>query len=126
MAAGSPLLKIKWTHRQEFAIAGYVPLLGTRIGEVGGLILALKSPDGAFHFAGKVGTGFTSAMRAKLGKLLEADHVDESPLVDAPRLTLSNAHVYGRARCIQGERDAAFVSQPPLSPSTSHMRSACR
>jgi hypothetical protein len=86
LAAGSPLLKIKWTHRQEFAIAGYVPLLGTRIGEVGGLILALKSPDGAFHFAGKVGTGFTSAMRAKLGKLLEADHVDKSPLVDAPRL----------------------------------------
>jgi bifunctional non-homologous end joining protein LigD len=79
-------LKIKCTLRQEFAIAGYVPLLGTRIGEVGGLILALKGSDGAFHFAGKVGTGFTSAMRAKLGKLLEADHVDEPPLVDAPRL----------------------------------------
>jgi ATP-dependent DNA ligase len=61
-------------------------LLGTRIGDVGGLLLALKSPDGAFHFAGKVGTGFTSAMRAKLGKLLDADHINTPPVLDAPRL----------------------------------------
>jgi bifunctional non-homologous end joining protein LigD len=59
---------------------------GTRIGEVGALLLALKGPDGAFHFAGKVGTGFTSAMRARFGKLLEAGHVDEPLVVDAPRM----------------------------------------
>ena len=83
---GMSWLKIKCTRRQEFALAGYIPLLGTRRGEVGGLLLALKGTDGAFHFAGKVGTGFTSAVRKSLGKLLEADHVDEPPLVDAPRL----------------------------------------
>jgi bifunctional non-homologous end joining protein LigD len=83
---GSSWLKIKCTLRQEFALAGYIPLLGTRRGEVGGLLLALKGADGAFHFAGKVGTGFTSAMRASLGRLLEADHVERPPVVDAPRL----------------------------------------
>ena len=83
---GLSWLKIKCTHRQEFAIAGYVPLLGTRIGEVGGLLLALKGADGAFRFAGKVGTGFTSAMRSQLGKLLEADHTEEPPVVDPPRI----------------------------------------
>jgi bifunctional non-homologous end joining protein LigD len=83
---GPSWLKIKCTLRQEFAIAGYVPLLGTRLGEVGALLLALKGPDGAFHFAGKVGTGFTSAMRSSLGRLLEADRVDEPPVIDAPRL----------------------------------------
>jgi bifunctional non-homologous end joining protein LigD len=46
-------LKIKCTLRQEFALAGHVPLLGTRVGEVGGLLLALKGADGAFHFAAR-------------------------------------------------------------------------
>jgi bifunctional non-homologous end joining protein LigD len=83
---GLTWLKLKCTKRQEFALAGYVPLLGTRVGEVGALLLALKGTDGAFHFAGKVGTGFTSEMRARIGKLLEHDHIDEPPVVDAPRL----------------------------------------
>jgi bifunctional non-homologous end joining protein LigD len=79
-------LKIKCTLRQEFALAGYIPYLGTHVGEVGGLMLALKGKDGAFHYAGKVGTGFTSAMRRTLGKLLEADHTDTSQVADPPRL----------------------------------------
>jgi bifunctional non-homologous end joining protein LigD len=79
-------LKIKCTMRQEFALAGYIPYLGTHVGEVGGLMLALKGKDGHFHYAGKVGTGFTNAMRRTLGKLLEADHTDTPPVADAPRL----------------------------------------
>jgi bifunctional non-homologous end joining protein LigD len=78
-------LKIKCTLRQEFALAGYIPYLGTRVGEVGGLILALKGKDGAFHYAGKVGTGFTNDQRRRLGKLLEASHIPAAPIVDAPR-----------------------------------------
>jgi hypothetical protein len=31
-------------------------------------------------------------MRAKLGKLLEADHVEEPPVVDAPRLKERDGH----------------------------------
>ena len=50
------------------------------------MLLALKGADGAFHFAGKVGTGFTSAMRASLGKLREANHIDKPPIVNPPRL----------------------------------------
>ncbi len=79
-------LKIKCTLGQEFAIVGYLPLLGTRRGEVGSLLVALKEGDGRFHYAGKVGTGFTNAERRRLGKLLETDHVDAPPVVGAPRL----------------------------------------
>jgi bifunctional non-homologous end joining protein LigD len=79
-------LKVKCTLRQEFALAGYIPYLGTHVGEVGGLMLALKGEDGAFHYAGKVGTGFTSEARRTLGKLLETMHTDTPPVADAPRL----------------------------------------
>jgi bifunctional non-homologous end joining protein LigD len=78
-------LKIKCTLRQEFVLAGYIPYLGTRVGEVGGLILALKGKDGAFHYAGKVGTGFTNDDRRRLGKLLEAVHTQAPSIADAPR-----------------------------------------
>jgi bifunctional non-homologous end joining protein LigD len=79
-------LKVKCTLRQEFVLAGYIPYLGTRVGEVGGLILALKGKDGAFHYAGKVGTGFTNEERRSLGKLLEASHTQAPSIADAPRL----------------------------------------
>jgi bifunctional non-homologous end joining protein LigD len=92
-------LKIKCALEQEFAIVGYVPLLGTRIGEVGSLLIALKGKDGAFHYAGKVGTGFTSATRRSLGAALEADHTDRAPVVDPPRLA-------GRARWSRPKRVA--------------------
>jgi bifunctional non-homologous end joining protein LigD len=79
-------LKIKCSLRQEFAIVGYLPFLGTRRGEVGSLVLALYGPDKRFHFAGKVGTGFDNATRRSLGARLEGELAAEPPIVDAPRL----------------------------------------
>ena len=77
--------RVRGTSRQPFAIVGYIPFLGAR-GKVGSLLLAFKDEDGAFRFAGTVRKGFTGAMRVQLGELLEKDHVQASPVIDAPLL----------------------------------------
>jgi bifunctional non-homologous end joining protein LigD len=71
--------------RRSFAVVGYIPFLGAR-GKVGCLLLALCDHDGAYHFAGTVRTGFTGSIRVQLGELLEKDHVEQSAVVDSPRL----------------------------------------
>ncbi|HEY6560528.1 MAG TPA: DNA ligase D [Polyangiaceae bacterium] len=75
-------LKIKCKRRQEFAIAGYVPLLGHKRA-VGGLVLALHDEQG-FYFAGKVGTGFSEASRYELAERLEAERVPRAGVRDVP------------------------------------------
>lgn len=77
--------RIRGTLRHPFAIVGYIPFLGAR-GKVGSLLVALADPNGAYHFAGAVRTGFTGAMRVQIGTLLEMNHVHEAPIVQAPPL----------------------------------------
>jgi bifunctional non-homologous end joining protein LigD len=76
-------LKIKCKRRQEFAIGGYLPLLG-HTDAVGGLVLALHDDEG-FLFAGKVGTGFGEKERYELAKLLDEDRVDQPVVRNVPR-----------------------------------------
>src|ERR1051325_3417229 len=45
--------------------------------------------DDSLHYAGKVGTGFTSKMRAELMKMLSADVVDKPMAKDAPRVRVA-------------------------------------
>jgi bifunctional non-homologous end joining protein LigD len=77
-------LKVKVTAGQELAIVGYTPL---KKGEpaVGALLLAVREGK-RFVYAGKVGTGFSGAMRRELHRELEKDRVDEPRVADAPRL----------------------------------------
>jgi bifunctional non-homologous end joining protein LigD len=82
-ARASTWLKIKCKRRQEFAIAGYLPLLGHK-DAVGGLVLALHDEAG-FYFAGKVGTGFTEKARYELGLLLDRDRVERSKARSVPK-----------------------------------------
>jgi bifunctional non-homologous end joining protein LigD len=77
-------LKLKCTHRQEFALIGYLPLTGTT-DRVGSLFLALRGDDGAFHYAGKVGTGFDAKARRDLAARLDAHRVPTAAAVGAPR-----------------------------------------
>ena len=60
-------LKVKLWQADEFAIAGYVPS-STGLPQIGALVLMTtgKKP----RFAGKVGTGFTNAIREHLYRLL--------------------------------------------------------
>jgi bifunctional non-homologous end joining protein LigD len=80
----SAWLKIKFDKRQDCAIVGYIALAGTT-DEVGALLLAVVLPDGRLHFAGRVGTGFTSRTRRELAKLMGPRGVKDPPVEDAPR-----------------------------------------
>ncbi len=85
-------LKIKNVRRQEVVIGGWVPGQGRLAGSLGALLAGYHDDDGALRFAGKVGTGFDDATRARLLRRLEALRSDESPFT-------------GR----QPQRDAVFV-----------------
>lgn len=78
-------LKLKVTAAQEFAIVGYSPIR-TGAPAIGALHLAVWEPDArGFRYAGKVGTGFTDAVRRELWRDLERDRVEKPVAADAPR-----------------------------------------
>jgi len=77
-------LKIKCSLRQEFAVVGFLPYLKTQP-LVGSLVLALHEPDGQFHFAGKVGTGFDHAARKSLYEALRRHESKTATAVGVPR-----------------------------------------
>ncbi|HET7436258.1 MAG TPA: DNA ligase D [Thermoanaerobaculia bacterium] len=78
-------LKIKAQNQQEFAIVGWQPSNATDR-EIGSLHLGVLGKDGALHYAGKVGTGFSSKLRGWLLDTLRKDEVDKPQVEDAPRV----------------------------------------
>ncbi len=77
-------LKIKHTLRQELVIAGWLPGEGRRERRIGALLMGYYE-DGAFRYAGRVGTGFTDAMLDELAERLAPYRRDTSPFTDAPK-----------------------------------------
>ena len=77
-------LKVKVTAGQEFAIVGYTPI-SSGAEAIGALLLAVREGK-RFVFAGKVGTGYTEAVRRELFRRLEPDRVEDSPAAGAPRM----------------------------------------
>jgi bifunctional non-homologous end joining protein LigD len=77
-------LKLKVLANQEVAIAGFTAHSKGRP-EIGALLLAIYTPQG-FRFAGKVGTGFSEAVRKSLFRELSAKKLQGSPPEDAPRV----------------------------------------
>ena len=77
-------LKIKAMNQQEFAIAGWSPSKAADR-EIGSLHLGVLRDDGALHYAGKVGTGFSGKMLAHLKRELSKDVVGQPLVKDAPR-----------------------------------------
>ena len=77
-------LKIKAQNQQEFAIVGWSPSKAAER-ELGSLHLGVLRDDGALHYAGKVGTGFTGKMLAELKRELSKDVIDKPAVKDAPR-----------------------------------------
>jgi bifunctional non-homologous end joining protein LigD len=82
-------LKLKCTHRQEFAIVGYLPFTGTT-NAVGSLLIAVMGEDGEFHFAGKVGTGFNAEARRSIAKQLDAHRVPNPTAKGMPRIKIAH------------------------------------
>ncbi|NUO39298.1 MAG: ATP-dependent DNA ligase [Gemmatimonadaceae bacterium] len=78
--------KVKLEHEQEFVIGGYtLPTDGADRDHFGALLVGYYDDRGALHYAGKVGTGYTRATLASLGRTLAALRQRTSPFVDAPR-----------------------------------------
>lgn len=83
----SPLWrKVKLEHEQEFVVGGYtLPTEGAARDHLGALLVGYFDDEGALRYAGKVGTGYTRATLALLGKKLGALHRATSPFADAPK-----------------------------------------
>jgi bifunctional non-homologous end joining protein LigD len=77
-------LKVKATTAQEFAVVGYT-LLSTGGPGIGALLLAVREGK-RFVYAGKVGTGYSEAVRQDLHRRLEGDRVESPQVTGAPRL----------------------------------------
>ncbi|MFL5428140.1 MAG: DNA ligase D [Myxococcales bacterium] len=82
---GRDWLKVKALNKQELAIVGWMPGKGAAEGQMGALLLGVVK-DGQLHFAGKVGTGFSSKQRTELLRELKKDEVDKPEVAGAPRL----------------------------------------
>jgi bifunctional non-homologous end joining protein LigD len=78
-------LKIKNTLRQELVIGGWLPGEGRRTERIGALLIGYYE-DGAFRYAGRVGTGFTDRTLTELGERLRPLRRDTSPFAAAPKL----------------------------------------
>lgn len=72
-------VKIKCLSRQEFVIGGFTDPQGSRIG-LGALLLGYYSDDGKqFHYAGKVGTGYSHEVLSDLRQRLQSLEREKSP-----------------------------------------------
>src|SRR5262249_11493894 len=79
----SDWLKSKVFKAQEVVIFGSTPI-STGSNEIGALLVGVR--DGSqYRFAGKVGTGFTHAVRQQLRAKLEAIRIETPAVVDPPR-----------------------------------------
>ena len=78
-------LKIKHTMRQELVIGGWVPGEGRRTKRIGALLMGFYE-NGAFVYAGRVGTGFTEQTLDELQKCLAPLRRETSPFDKAPKL----------------------------------------
>ena len=77
--------KVKLEHEQEFVIGGYtLPTAGVAR-EFGALLVGYYDDEGALHYAGKVGTGYTQATLASLGSRLSRLMTKSPPFVDVPK-----------------------------------------
>src|SRR5436305_14939364 len=76
--------KIKAINEQELIVAGWNPSTHSSK-EIGSLHLAVMGGDGALHYAGKVGTGFSAKQRVWWKDELSKDVVEKSLVIDAPR-----------------------------------------
>jgi DNA ligase D-like protein (predicted ligase) len=74
-------LKLKCASEQEFVIGGFTEPAGSRT-DFGALLVGYHE-GGRLRYAGKVGTGYTTATLRDLGARLRALETSDSPFVDA-------------------------------------------
>jgi bifunctional non-homologous end joining protein LigD len=83
--------KVKNLRTQSVVVGGWRPGEGRRAGGIGSLLVGVHDDTGRLVFAGHVGTGFTAAALAELGRLVTARA--SSPFADTlPREVVRDAH----------------------------------
>jgi len=83
-------LKLKTSARQEFVIGGWTDPAGSRI-DFGALLLG-HYQQGRFMYAGRVGTGFNTALLKSLGARLRKIEIKARPFEPDPELPRSAVH----------------------------------
>lgn len=79
-------LKYKCLMSQALVIGGYTNPKGSRVG-FGALLVGVYDDAGQLHYAGKVGTGFDTALLESLSARLKTIEIDAPAFVDPPRST---------------------------------------
>ena len=72
-------IKIKNVRTADLVIGGWIEGQGGRAGRIGALVVGYHDDDGALHYAGRVGTGFTDRTLEDLGRLLSPLERKTSP-----------------------------------------------
>jgi bifunctional non-homologous end joining protein LigD len=85
-------VKVKHTLNQELVIGGWLPGEGRRSDRIGALLMGYHE-DGAFRYAGRVGTGFTDPTLADLAARLSPLRRRTSPFTPTPKLPRSAVFV---------------------------------
>lgn len=76
-------LKFKCVHQQEFVIGGFTEPAGSRVG-FGALLIGYYNKKG-LHYAGKVGTGYDTALLKSLGARLKKLERKSCPFTTKPK-----------------------------------------
>jgi bifunctional non-homologous end joining protein LigD len=76
-------LKTKCAESHEFAVIGYVPST-TQRRAIGSLVLATAATKGNLRYAGRVGSGYSSALAEDLWRRLDPLRVPVPPLAEPP------------------------------------------
>ncbi|WP_372698147.1 ATP-dependent DNA ligase [Arthrobacter sp. JSM 101049] len=95
-------VKIKHESHQEVVVIGWRAGGGSRQGTVGSLLLAVND-DGALHYAGRVGTGFSAdeldEAKARLGRITrKTPAVDDVPTADRRDVSWVSPKLVGEVR----------------------------
>jgi len=83
-------LKMKCELTHEFIVGGFTDPQGSRVG-LGALLIG-HHDEGEFAFAGKIGTGFDTALLLSLRKRLDAIEIAKSPFTKSTGLPRLRAH----------------------------------
>ncbi|RPK54525.1 putative DNA ligase-like protein [Streptomyces sp. ADI96-02] len=76
-------IKIRHVRTVDVVVGGWVPGHG-RLTGLPAAVLVGERRDGALRYAGNVGTGWSDAERANLGRLLGAAEIDHCPFAETP------------------------------------------
>lgn len=83
-------IKLKNLLTQEVVVGGWRPGRGRRAGSVGSLLLGVPG-DGALHYVGRVGSGFSDRALDELEARFRGLERRETPFDDVPRADAADA-----------------------------------